>query len=89
MPSKVTGRSVAVMATVVAGPIQTGAWHGAAGVAMPGVSSFFEGDGGDDKGDEGVGPGPTEGAVEGQAEEQDSGEVGAEEGLFGVGHGAG
>ena len=41
---------------------------GAARVPAPGLTAFPHGDGGDDQGGDGVGPGPAEGGVEDQAD---------------------
>jgi len=58
--------------------------RGAAGVSAPGLAALVDGDGGNGERGDGVGPGPAEQAVEDQPGEQDRGQVGAEQGLFGV-----
>ena len=61
--------------------------RGTAGVATPGLAAFLDGDGGDDQGGDRVGPGPAEQAVEEQPDQQHRRQVGAEQGLLGVGDG--
>lgn len=62
---------------------------GAAVVAAPGLAAFLDRDDGDHEGGDGVGPGPAQQGVGEQADQEDGREVGAEQGLLGVGDGGG
>ena len=66
---------------------RSGHWHWVA--AVPGffqASSFADGDGGDDQAGDRSAPGPSEQAVEPETDQQHCGQVGAQQGLFGIGH---
>ena len=53
------------------------------------MPTFLDRDGGDDQGDARVGPGQAERGVKREPDEQHAGQVGTQQGLFGVGHRAG
>jgi hypothetical protein len=61
----------------------------AAVVTAPGFGTFLEGEGCDEQGDGGVGPGPAECGVQHQADQEHRRQVGTDQGLLGVGDGGG
>jgi Cu2+-exporting ATPase len=56
----------------------------AAVLASPGITALRDRDHGDDEGYDRVGPGPTEQRVEQQPDQQDAGQVSAQQGLLGI-----
>jgi hypothetical protein len=57
-------------------------------MTAPGLSAFLHGDRGNDECGDRVGAGPAEQAVEQQADQQNAGQVRAQQGLLGVRDGA-
>ena len=60
-------------------------WDDAAGIAAPGLHTFLDSDGSDDQAGDRVGPTPAQQAVQQQTDEQHRRQIGAEQGLGGVG----